>query len=268
MSKESVAKEQPIYLYSIADWDTCFEVAQNRRVVGPLSWVAIPTKHDGLVFRKLMDQNPTGSIYAAWQLIVQVAAKCPIRGTLSDGKKPLTAKDLELKTGFNEKHFQSAFDLLSGDDMAWLLCSEYTPSQSVLGDNSETATTTVQYSTVQDSTKHNSEKTDGEKAPKGKKRKPQKGIKEPEKPEDLPEMFNDPDFFESWMEYESYKRQKKSTLTDIGRRRALLKLRDDSGRDVLKAIEIIEHSMAQGWAGLYAPGDNGGKKKESLCYED
>lgn len=143
----------------IKDWDKHFEVAQTRRLSGGLNWIALPTKHDGKGFKRVMRAGPLH--YAAWVLLVQVAAKCPKRGTLADSDGPLSAADIAIKTEFPEKHILSAIPILIS--VGWLEDiaekrdtttlgghSEGTPS--TVGEHSESSIPTVQYSTVQDIT--------------------------------------------------------------------------------------------------------------------
>lgn len=68
--------------YRIKDWNVHFENNRTRELKR-LEWVPIPTKHDSDGFTQLMS-HPNGTAhYGAWVLIVEVAAKCKVRGTLS-----------------------------------------------------------------------------------------------------------------------------------------------------------------------------------------
>lgn len=117
-------------LYSIRDWDTHFEVAQTRRVIQNLRWVPLPVKHDGKTFRRIMAMPNGISIYGAWVLIVQVAAKSTPRGVLRDEDGPLTAEDIAIKTGAPATVIQEALDALSSARIGWIVAveSEHTPS--------------------------------------------------------------------------------------------------------------------------------------------
>lgn len=144
-------------LYRIIGWNENFEIAQSRRREGKAtySWVATPNKHDGKSFRRLIRRANGVALYGAWQLIVQVASKCPIRGTLSDSDGPLTPADIADKTGAPESIIKSALDVLISQDVKWIEVvshSEHAPS--TLRAHSERATTTEQDSTVQDKTEH------------------------------------------------------------------------------------------------------------------
>lgn len=104
----------------IRDWDKHFEISQGKRA-SVLSWVAIPNRHDGKGYRRLMRRENGPALYAAWILIVQVASKCPKRGVLKDADGPLTAEDLEMKTDCPAKLFAEAIQVLSSQEVAWLL---------------------------------------------------------------------------------------------------------------------------------------------------
>ena len=106
-------------LYSIRDWDKHFEIAQSRKA-DRLTWVAMPNKHDGKSYRRIMRREDGPAIFAAWVLIVEVASKCPIRGVLADDDGPLTAEDLECKTDCPAKVFEDALAYLSSPEIGWI----------------------------------------------------------------------------------------------------------------------------------------------------
>ena len=108
-------------LYSIRNWNDLFETAQSRKIKGPLPWVAIPTKHDGLGFRRIVSMENGSAIYAAWILMVQVAAKCPVRGVLADENGPFDFHDLAAKTGFTPALFEQAITPLASNKIGWIV---------------------------------------------------------------------------------------------------------------------------------------------------
>lgn len=97
-----------------------FTVSQNAKIVGPMSWVAIPTKHDGKGFRRLMSHDHGPQIYCAWVLMVQIAAKCPEKGVLADQDGPLTVEDIELKCACPARVLREAIEVLSSKGIAWI----------------------------------------------------------------------------------------------------------------------------------------------------
>jgi hypothetical protein len=106
-------------IYRVKDWDKHFEKAESRRCKNML-WVPIPTKHDGSGFRRVASYHRAGEIFAAWILIVETAAKMPIRGLLYKDGKSLTPKDLQYRTGFPEEMFFMAFEVLTEPEIGWL----------------------------------------------------------------------------------------------------------------------------------------------------
>lgn len=99
-------------IYRIRDWDKYFETHETRKLKR-LAWVPVPNKHDGLGYRLLMAEPNGYQHYAAWLLLVQVASKCPRRGTLADDSgNGLNAEQLAAKTGAPSRAFAAAFEAL------------------------------------------------------------------------------------------------------------------------------------------------------------
>jgi hypothetical protein len=118
-------------LYSIRDWDDHFEVSQSRKNKH-MRWVSIPTKHDGKSFRRLMLREDGTTIFCAWVLIVQVAAKCPRRGVLADEDGPLDSLDLHIKTGCSAAVFDAALKTLVSKEIGWMLVDKWEDAGSEL----------------------------------------------------------------------------------------------------------------------------------------
>ena len=101
--------------YRIKNWDRVFEKADTRQCKRML-WTAMPNKHDGKSYRRLMRADPAH--YLAWTLIVQLASKCPVRGVLADEDGPLTPEDMYIKTDCPAEVFQNALPMLV--QIGWL----------------------------------------------------------------------------------------------------------------------------------------------------
>lgn len=136
-------------VYSIANWDSVFETAQSRKVKGALSWVAVKTKHDTGGFRRLMAEEDGVSLYGAWMLIVEVAAKMPTRGVLATDDGPLDADDLSFRTGAPPEIFKKAFTVLCKPKIGWMLVAQWERAGSTVGACSHRMPATVHNSTVQ-----------------------------------------------------------------------------------------------------------------------
>lgn len=115
-------------LITIRNWDAHFEKAQTRKIEGPLSWVAIPTKHDGKSFRRLMAHDNGPAFYAVWVLLVQVAAKQKRRGVLADDDGPLTTTDIHLKTALPKDLVDAGIKVLSSKEIGWVVVEEWETS--------------------------------------------------------------------------------------------------------------------------------------------
>jgi hypothetical protein len=105
--------------YRIRDWRQRFETPESRKCKA-LNWVAVPNKHDGLGYRRLLRTPDGPAIYGAWVAILAVASKCPTRGVLADEAGPLSAADISLKCDFPEELIARALGVLSSAEIGWL----------------------------------------------------------------------------------------------------------------------------------------------------
>lgn len=140
----------------IKDWNKHFETAQSRKIQNALPWFAVPTKHDGKGFRKLMRHENGVSLYGAWILIAAVSAKSPIRGYLIDIDGPLTADDISLKTDAPIATITEAVSVLV-NDIGWMEEVECSSIDQLVAEW-ERATTTIDDApaTRQNRTRHKS----------------------------------------------------------------------------------------------------------------
>jgi len=77
-------------------------------------------------------------VYGAWELIVQVASKMPVRGVLANENGPLDAEDLAARTGAPQAAFVRAFDVLTGAKIGWLEVVHYEHADSTSGQTGST----------------------------------------------------------------------------------------------------------------------------------
>lgn len=94
-------------MYRIKNWRKFFEKSDHKNCK-TMPWVAVPTKHDGKGYRKLMRHGP--QFYAAWINMLQIAAKAPTRGYLVDHDGPLSFDDMEIKTDCPANVFEEALN--------------------------------------------------------------------------------------------------------------------------------------------------------------
>ncbi len=106
-------------VYRVKDWARFFENAGSRKV-STLSWIKVPNRHDSAGYRRVMMLKDGIAVYGAWLLIVQVASKMPVRGTLENENGPLDATDLAARTGAPAKAFDRAFEVLTDPKIGWL----------------------------------------------------------------------------------------------------------------------------------------------------
>lgn len=106
----------------IASWER-YEHPDSRKYKGALPWVKSPTTHDGIGLLTLMDHEDGLAHFGAWNFILQLAAKCPVRGVLiTDSKRPLLAREISLKTRGAIAVFQVAIERLL--EIGWLEWTE------------------------------------------------------------------------------------------------------------------------------------------------
>jgi hypothetical protein len=108
------------FAYRIRNWPEHFETSESRKIKGPLSWVALPTKHDGRGYKRATNHPHAVQALCGWWSLLQVAAKMPVHGLLADRDGPLDAEDIADKTGLPKKIYLTALDLMSGEKIGWL----------------------------------------------------------------------------------------------------------------------------------------------------
>lgn len=133
--------------YRIRNWQKNFEISQSRKVP-KLSWVAIPNRHDGKGFLRVLSERDGSALYGCWILLVQVASKCPERGTLADEDGPLTPADIALKIRVSVELVERTLKRLMEKDIRWIEATgESEVATSALPERSQPTTDTVQDST-------------------------------------------------------------------------------------------------------------------------
>ena len=109
-------------LYHIKDWQSHFETNETRKL-SKLRWWPKPNKHDGLGYRRMASQKNRCELYAAWNLIADIASKTTPtnrRGYLERGGIPLSAEDMGLTTGFPAEIFERALLFFASPEIQWL----------------------------------------------------------------------------------------------------------------------------------------------------
>lgn len=125
--------------YRIRNWAEQFETRGTARQTRPRTRIAISTSLDGLRLRRLLADPQGATAYGVWVLLLQIAAKTPVRGTLADDSGPYSAADIALLTGIPEPQIRSALDILSSQHIGLL---EQVTTQTALPASIETETPT------------------------------------------------------------------------------------------------------------------------------
>ncbi|CAK8989694.1 Replicative DNA helicase, partial [Durusdinium trenchii] len=108
-------------VYRIRNWDEAGFVkkGQNDRS-RELPWVAIPTKHHGTTFTRLMRTDPTGSVYGCWICLVALAGRLPAKGTLACEEGPLSIEDMAAQCHVDPDTLKRAIDILQSESIQWI----------------------------------------------------------------------------------------------------------------------------------------------------
>lgn len=119
-------------LFSVANWEQLYETSETKKIMY-LKWVPVPNKHDGLGYRRVAANKQRCELFAAWNLILQIASKGrkdTERGRLIRDGVPLSPDDMSLMTGFPSEMFRLALEFFSSRVMNWLIVEDYTVTES------------------------------------------------------------------------------------------------------------------------------------------
>jgi hypothetical protein len=247
--------------YCVRNWDDHFENSQSRKV-NRLNWVAIPNKHDGKSYRRLISMPDGPSIYAAWLLLLQVASKCPNRGVLADEDGPLDEDDLAAKTGCPVELFAAAFDVLSNPRIGWLDVETPPATGSELAACSQSTTSTLpacpDVSSLKGTEQNNRNGTEPKKgaadaaggSPKTSKRKPKA-----QEPVTIPDELDTESVRVALDEFREHRRQLKKPLTALAESKLLTEW-SNKGSD--RFVAAVNHSIARGWQGVFEQNETNG----------
>ena len=109
-------------IYSVTDWGELYENHETRKRKS-LFWVLVPNSHDSLGFVEIMERPDGLEVFGAWNLILQVASKCPVRGLLANAKgRPYTAREIAKKTRANADQIENALKVLV--EIGWIHAEE------------------------------------------------------------------------------------------------------------------------------------------------
>ena len=122
-------------LYRVVDWEANYENNRTKELKH-LTWIRMPTKHDGDGYTQLLDHPNAAAHFGAWVAMVEVAGKCDPRGTLvRESGRPHTAESLSRMTRIPAVVFEEVIPRLVSIDIGWLEvvgCAALTEGQQVI----------------------------------------------------------------------------------------------------------------------------------------
>ncbi len=128
-----------IRVYQIAKWNEYFENSRSREIE-VCSWVAIPNKHHGTGFQRIMGSADGMAMYGLWCLIVQACSRQRAAGSFrrdgwltDDGTAvgyPWDAADLAARWQQPVELVQRGLDLLCSVRIGWMVLHEQLPDGS------------------------------------------------------------------------------------------------------------------------------------------
>jgi len=110
--------------YQIIDWNRFYENAKSRSIDN-CSWSPIPTKQDGLSYRRIAKEFPQYyAVFVGLVLACMKQRKEDRAGWLTDDGTAegiaWTASDISAKIGINEDVIEGALPYLCSDRIKWL----------------------------------------------------------------------------------------------------------------------------------------------------
>ena len=223
-------------IFAINDWDNLFENCASRKLK-VLGWVPIPNGHDSVAFSRLMNRKDGAEIFAAWILLIQLASKCHIRGTLqsTDGR-PYDAEEMAIKTRAPERIFVKA--------LPYLCSSGWISSEPPLGKSADASAESPDVSAG-----------GGRLAALNRIEKNGKEKNTPLTPQDklggdLPANLNFDSFLKVWVEWEQHRTEIRKPLKPTQVKKQLKRLGE---LGLTKAIEALNHTINMGWQGIREP---------------
>lgn len=115
-------------VYQVARWAEVFETAESRKYKR-LNWIAERTDFNSTGWQQGLEHFGSDGwlvVYAAWMVIVRVAATSKTRGQLSGDKgEPYTASRIARPAGVSSERIQTALDFAVS--IGWLVPAEESP---------------------------------------------------------------------------------------------------------------------------------------------
>jgi len=120
--------------YRIVDWNIHFENNRTREMKS-MDWVPMKNRMDGYGYVELVDHPNGAAHFGAWVAIVEIASRCPIRGTLmaltGKGETPHTPASLARISRIPAAIFEEALPRLAA--IGWIEHSEAVTQETAPG---------------------------------------------------------------------------------------------------------------------------------------
>ena len=224
-------------IYMVRDWDRLFETSETRKRKF-LSWVLVPNTHDSLGFCTLMTRPDGLEVFAVWNLVLQLASRCTIRGTLASGKgKPYTPQDISTMVRAPVEKVEPALAILI--DVGWLESATLLESSATSWESSP------------DTWESSPDTLESHSATSGMKKERKKERKNPPTPTDdnggdlfFPESLNTPEFKKAWSAWCEYLSESGKPLVPA---RAKAQLEELSEGGAVLAVERLKTALMRNW---------------------
>ncbi len=112
----------------IRNWEHYFETPESMKRVRCGSWVAIPNKHEGCGYRRIMAEPDGRMIYGVWCALAQTASKMRRRGLLADLDGPLSIEDLATKIIATDDEVKRTIAVVTMPRIGWMDTLEWDES--------------------------------------------------------------------------------------------------------------------------------------------
>lgn len=112
-------------VWRIAKWSETFETSDSRTYKS-LPWVSVPTTLCSNGYQSLVEEfgADAPAIYGAWNAMVAVASKCPVRGTLATSKGVAYSLERVIREAYMHPDclpiFQRLVEWASSEAVGWL----------------------------------------------------------------------------------------------------------------------------------------------------
>lgn len=226
-------------VYSVTDWGELYENHETRKRKS-LFWVLVPNSHDSLGFVEIMERDDGLEVFGAWNLILQVASKCPVRGLLANAKgRPYTAKEIAKKTRAEAEQIENALEVLT--EIGWIHAED---AADHAGTSARHAATSADHAAMS----ADRAATSGSKKERKKEKEERPPLIPPRGDEgeggEMPSALKSKKFGDVWARWLAYHEEQGRPLAPT---RAQQQLEDLATRGEAAAIEAIVTALMRGW---------------------